>query len=148
MKKATLLFISFSLLITSICLVQCEKNSTPVNITLNDKPVSVIRAYIMGKWRVHYTFGGLCGTCISDREAYDEYYEFTADNRIKYTFNDVLQEDISLTWTTHQMGGWDYVHNIMAGRFEPYKIVNDTLLLAQPFLNCPDYDLLFLTKVK
>lgn len=35
-----------------------------MNITLHDKPLSTIQTYIEGKWKLNYTKGGLCGTCV------------------------------------------------------------------------------------
>ena len=138
------------------CFAQCKKEYTPLTITLYDKPLGTIQSYIQGKWRLHYMFGGICGSCKYDREIYNEYYEFLPNRRITYTYQNSMLADTTYKWITYQANSLDYVHNIIEYydkglvpyHFEVDKIINDTLVLAQPFLNNPDYMLYFLTKSK
>jgi len=157
MKK--ILFIAKFCLLLIFCLwfSDCKKSNNHVNIILYDKPLSVIQSYIQGKWRLHYTVGGICGSCKYDREPYNEYYEFSSNNKIIYTYRDSILVDTSFKWIIYQSpNAGNYIHNILEYydkksvlfHFEVDKVVNDTLVLAQPFLNNPDYMLYFFTKIK
>ncbi len=47
----------------------CEKNEPKIDtslhtITLYNKPLRVIKAYIKGTWKFVYAKGGYCGTCV------------------------------------------------------------------------------------
>ena len=50
-------------LASALCVSRCKKdNSTPIdrlNIVLYDKPLSVIRQHIQGKWQLIYGKGGI-----------------------------------------------------------------------------------------
>jgi len=48
-----------SLIIVVLCSFQCKKEKQPLNITLYDKPLSVIQSYVNGKWDFQYAYGGI-----------------------------------------------------------------------------------------
>jgi len=156
MKQMFYTFCNTLFLTILFCFAQCKKEQTALNITLYDKTQSVIQSYIQGKWKLQYMAGGICGTCKYDREQYNEYYEFLPNFRIVYTYQDSILIDTTYQWTTYQVNSSDYIHNIIEYYdknlvpyyFEADKIVNDTLVLAQPFLNNPDYMLFLLNKQK
>jgi hypothetical protein len=164
MKKLT--FTAYSVLLPMIffCFTRCNKQQpsidnargninpegTGLNILLYNKPLDTIRFYIQGKWRLHYQFGGICGTCRHDREQYNEYYEFLPNLTTKYIYQNAVKVDTTYTWTTYKANTQDYIHHIITEpyQFEVEKIVNDTLVLAAPFRYNPDYMLYFLTRSK
>ena len=57
----TIIKIGILILLFSSMGAGCEKDSEQLlhNITLYDKPLSVIQKYITGKWKLQYAFGGL-----------------------------------------------------------------------------------------
>jgi hypothetical protein len=157
MKKMFFMLRTASLLVMLFCFGQCRKekdNHVGLSITLYDKSLDTIQFYIQGKWRLHYMYGGICGTCKYNREGYNEYYEFKNNTKIIYTYQNSISVDTTYSWITYQANPSDYIHKIIEYydngtvpyHFEINKIVNDTLIMAQPFLNSPDYMLYFLTK--
>lgn len=159
MKKQIEILFFFSLTLLVFCFAKCNKESVTVNTTLFDKDTTTVNSFIIGKWKVHYQFGGICGNCKSDRENLNEFYEFKPNNGIAYTFQNVLQFDTKYAWLFYQSYPADYMHHILeysespvspvpSSRFEVVKIMNDTLILAQPLIDSPDYSEFFLTRVK
>ncbi len=159
MKKQIEILFVLSLTLLIFCYAKCNKDSSSVNTTLFGKDTTTVNSYIIGKWKVHYQFGGICGSCKNDRENLNEFYEFKPNNGIAYTFQNVLQFDTKYTWLFYQSYTTDYMHHILeyyenpapfvpASHFEVVKIKNDTLILAQPFIDNPDYSEFFLTRVK
>ena len=63
MKRITR-FCILPFLIFLFCSIQCRKEHNGLTITLYDKPLPVIQSYIQGKWKLDYTKGGICGSCI------------------------------------------------------------------------------------
>ena len=52
--------ILFTIIFTIVCFTSCKKKEhTPLNITLYDKPLSIIQAAIHGKWKLQYGKGGI-----------------------------------------------------------------------------------------
>ena len=144
------------LFMTIWCLTftQCKKHATALNITLYDKDTVTIKKYIEGKWKLHYYQGGICGSCKFDVENENIGYEFSV-NRIKIVSQNNPTVDTTYRFITYKSGTWDYNHNILEfyasvvqEHFECSEIKNDTLVLAQPFLNNPDYSEFFLTRIK
>jgi hypothetical protein len=159
MKKQIEILFVLSLTLLIFCHAKCNKESSSVNITLFDKDTTTINSYIMGKWKVHYQYGGICGSCKSDRENLNEFYEFKSNNGIAYTFQNVLEFETKYAWLFYQSYPADYMHHILeysvnpaslvpTSHFEVVKIKNDTLILAQPLIDSPDYSEFFLTRVK
>lgn len=157
MKKLSFIPLSILYLMALLCFSQCKKEKSPPiakksNIVLYNKPVEVIQGYIQGKWRLQYAYGGICGTCKYNKEAYNEYYEFGPNLKIVQTSQDSVLATATYKWVDYQMGPSDNIHHIIeyggAFQFEAVKIINDTLVLATPFLGNPDYQLLYLTKSK
>ncbi|MBV9961481.1 MAG: hypothetical protein JO072_04470 [Parafilimonas sp.] len=154
MRKAfqiTCLFAGFTFI---FCIAQCKKDSGYVNIILYNKPLSEIQSHIQGKWKLHYTMGGFCGTCKSDRELYNEYYEFLPNDRIRYTFQDTLLADAIINWLRYKPNGYSdsisvmefYDKRFSPNYFEPDRIVNDTLILVSPDRFTADAISYYLTK--
>ena len=152
MKKVFIL-----LFLTSFSSFSCKKNSNSlghINITLYDKPLSIIQYYVQGKWRLHYTKGGICSTCKSDREIYNEYYEFSPNDRIRYTFQDTIIADTVINWLRYKPGNYldsvtvmeFYDKRLSPNYFEAAKIYNDTLILYIPDMFNPDAIAYYLTK--
>lgn len=123
------------------------------NIILYNKPLSVIQSCIQGKWRSQYMLGGFAYGKY-DRLQYNEYFEFLPNNKIIYIYQDSILADTTYKWIAYRVNSSDYTHHIieyydkrlLPYHFEVVKITDDTLVLAQPFLNNPDYMLYFLTK--
>lgn len=135
----------------------CKKEIVPQissNIDLSDKPLSVIKSHIVGKWFVNYAKGGLCSTCIFDRKQYEEYYEFSANDRVKYTFKGNILADANLTWRSYKPSGYsndifvmEFIDNrLYPNFFQVDKIYNDTLILCSPDKYNPDYQSYYLTR--
>ena len=131
-----ILFLSGIIGITAFsCRKEKIKPQQKANITLYDKPLAVIRANIMGKWKLQYEKGGFCGTCIY-RNFQNFIWEFTSDNKFIQTYNDTLFVDSDIVWprikyfdgftylmSFHDLDGvpWNY---IVKG------IYNDTLVFS------------------
>jgi hypothetical protein len=64
MKKIHSLLLFLCLFTSSLYFLACKKDGNKVNITLHDKPLSTIRSYIQGNWKLSYAKGGFCGTCV------------------------------------------------------------------------------------
>ncbi len=70
MKKSLCLSFVIASMLILFCFAKCKKQNTPltentpITITLHNKPLDTIRSYIQGKWKLHYTKGGFCGTCV------------------------------------------------------------------------------------
>lgn len=134
----------------------CKKDTPTNDIILYDKTTIVTQSYIQGKWRVHYYYGGICGSCKQDMEMYNDYFEFKKNNGVVFTFQNMATADTAYQFTEYQQNSSDYIHNVIkfyTRSGSPYslevnKIKNDTLILAVPFINSPDYFSIFLTKTQ
>ncbi len=117
----------------------CKKDKTikpqyNTNIILYNKPLNVIRANIMWKWKLQYEKGGICSTCINNH--FKNYiWEFTSDNKIIQTYNDTLLVDSDIHWskvkymygTTYLMS---YYQGIVPLNLIVKGIINDTLVFS------------------
>ena len=125
----------------AITTYSCRKEKTVItpqynsNITLYNKPLNVIRANIMWKWKLEYEKGGICGTCIY-RNFQNFIWEFTSDNKLIQTYNDTLFMDSDIDWSLIKYSDVSiYVANVhdLDGVPWDYKvkgIYNDTLILS------------------
>ncbi len=69
------------LIVILLSLTNCKENDiTPTNIVLYNKPLKTIQHYIVGKWRLAYSKGGICSTCVHYCD--NCFIEFTPDNRV------------------------------------------------------------------
>ena len=117
------------------------------NITLYNKPLDVIRANILGKWKLEYEKGGICSTCINDH--FKNYiWEFTSDNKIIQTYNDTLLADSKISWLKGKdvYGRLTYLMNFYQGIVPIDLIVNyihdDTLVFSDNAADAVSYYLL------
>ncbi len=50
-------------IVSTVIIAGCVYNTLERNLILHDKPLSVIRSNIQGKWKLQYVKGGLCANC-------------------------------------------------------------------------------------
>jgi hypothetical protein len=138
MKHIRIPLVFFFLVFMLFCLARCEKDRKPippVNITLWDKPLSVIQSYIKGKWMLQYAYGGL-----STHKYFDLHnsYMILSPNHIVLG-NDSLRVvvDTTILWVRTDIGSNDFTYLLSyswSGYLWPeYYIVNqiknDTLII-------------------
>lgn len=131
----SILSVTLCLLIL-FCSIQCEKQTEHLNVTLYDKPLSVIQSYVQGRWKCHYGKGGIAANQI---QHYDNYYwTFTSDNRVQQSYNGDLVTDTTVKWVkalgTYTNGDSTFIMSFSDKRGYPNvyvadRIVNDTLVL-------------------
>src|ERR1700730_15894379 len=124
-----------SALLMALLLMYCKKSSEHLNITLHDKPVSVIQSYMQGKWELRYMKGGFATQTIQQT---DFFWEFGSDYRITEKYHGTIIVDTTITWV-RDLGlfiGTDstYLMNFFDKRGVPWVytvdgIYNATLLL-------------------
>jgi hypothetical protein len=69
---------------------------TSLTITLYDKPLDTIRAYLQGKWQCHYGKGGIIYNLV---RTYTDYYSsFLNNDRIIQLFNGNITTDTTINW--------------------------------------------------
>lgn len=134
MKQVLKIVYIFLGLMILISIVQCKKNSEQLNISLHDKPLSVIQSYVQGNWKLQYEKGGFCATCTNYINNF--YWNFTKDNKIQQTYNNTLITDTIINWEWSKPANVDstYIINFSDKRGIPYfyvayEIKNDTLVL-------------------
>lgn len=123
-------------LIILFCFAQCKKGRKPLNMTLYDKPLSVIRANIREKWQLRYGKGGIASNNV---QQYNNcYFEFNVDDKIKIITDNIVFTDTLITWInepgiyTNGTSTFTMNFNDKQGYPNVYivdKIVNDTLVL-------------------
>lgn len=150
MKKLSLPFgICFFIMIT-FSFVQCKKEHQSINISLYDKPLSVIQSYIQGKWELHYGKGGICGNCI---QYYNNlFWVITPTNQIQISKNGSFTTDTKINWIrdkgTYTNGDSTFIMSFFDKLGYPSnyvidKIINDTLILHE---NASDAVFYYFTK--
>ena len=133
MKTRQLFLVCFLLL----SFAGCKKEAHfPANMTLYDKPLSVIQTAISGKWKLEYGKGGITAKTI---QYYDNfYYDFSIRNRVKIINDGIVYADTTITWRNvtgiyadgaststmnfHDKSDYSYVYIVD-------KLINDTLVL-------------------
>ena len=124
--------LTFILAVTS-----CENGGIPkpiVDVSLKDKPLSVIKANIQGDWKLHKIHGGICGTCCQKRE--NEFCTLVND-RIKWETNGIIVTDTTVIWVNYDVFGdtsWTmsyYDKQMRPNYLTPDGIHKDTLILYQ-----------------
>ena len=156
MNKIKLINLAFIATISLVFVCSCQKSNNTTtkkaknqNIYLAHLPTDTIETYLNGRWRVRCMVGGNCGSCRYDRDYLFEYYTFLPNRRIIYSFQNSIFSDTTYSWSTYQEGSGDYIHNILSSRyasFEIEKIFNDTLIVAMPFINNPDFSRFYMTQ--
>jgi hypothetical protein len=146
MKKICHVFWALLLIAMSSYFVQCKKNigaksinTDSSNITLYDKPLSVIQSFIQGSWKLQYIKGGfvanfvyyptdstfnLYSTLGPTRIVFKNAARVTLDTTIAWVYIP-YRGDSSYAMAFHDYGGVPYT----LGAFE---MVADTLVLYQP----------------
>jgi len=127
-----ILFLSGLIGITAFsCRKEKIKPQHNSNITLYDKPLAVIQANIMGKWKLQYEKGGICASCVNDNFN-NIVWEFTDDNKIKQSYNDTLVNETIIIWTREKDIFTDltFIMNFYDNSFIVCGIHNDTLVLS------------------
>ncbi len=140
MKPILFVFKLCFFLIISLCVISCKKNNTiPVdrlNIVLYDKPLSVIRQYIQGKWQLIYGKGGIATTT---QYYYNNFWEFN-DDSLRILGDNNVRVDTAIHWIynlgTFTNGDSTYIMNFRdkLGYIYDYvvdQIYNDTLILHE-----------------
>jgi hypothetical protein len=124
-----------SVILLAILLPHCKKSTPGLNITLYDKPLSVIESYINGKWNLRYLQGGLALQTIQQS---DYFWEFRNGNRIKVNVYDVTITDTVINWVRDAglliNGDSTYLlelpdNRTLPGVYVVDGIFNDTLVL-------------------
>jgi hypothetical protein len=118
----------------------CEKDKNPVhlsNITLWDKPLSVIQDYTTGSWKLEYSYGGFTSHKSLDRI---NSYMILKPNHIKLG-NDSLGVvvDTTIVWVKYDIGTNDFTYllsfNWSGFPLPEYNVVqeikNDTLIIRE-----------------
>lgn len=139
----------YFLLITCLCFSNCKKSNNQKNITLNNKPLSVIQSYIKGKWQLEYETGGFCG-CVSTPKDSFFLYTILSPNKIIFKNSEEITIDTTINWEyINFFGESTYVMNFFSPSGVPFNfaakgIFNDTLILYQPG---PDGESFYYTKL-
>ncbi|TZF85708.1 hypothetical protein FW774_01125 (plasmid) [Pedobacter sp. BS3] len=147
-------FILFAItLINIICFTGCKKKEhSPLNMTLYDKPLSVIQAAIHGKWKLQYGKGGINAKMVQYYN--NSYYDFSTQNTVRVTYNDVIYADTTIIWRNeaeiYTNGLSTFTMNFYDKRGYPYihivdRFINDTLVLHDYAVDAVYY---YFTKVK
>ena len=126
-------------LTAALCVSRCKKNnSTPIdrlNIVLYDKPLSVIRQHIQGKWELIYGKGGFVANNIQYFR--NNFWEFN-DDSVKISDNSSVYANTSMHWNydlgTYTNGDSTYLMKFYDKESVPWvyvveRIYNDTLIL-------------------
>lgn len=115
-------------------LSSCKKDNQKTSIILYNKPLSTIKQYVQGNWKIVYEYGGLCGNC---KFTYNSYFiDITSNNKFVsnsflYTYDTttiywVKALDIYTLDSTYLMTFRD-IHDV-PWKFVIQQIYNDTLI--------------------
>lgn len=85
------------MLIFAFCFSQCKKDPAQLNITLNDKSLKTIKSHIQGRWRLQYTKGGICGSCVYPAKN-NQYMDIAGDRIIVGSDSAGVIIDTTITW--------------------------------------------------
>lgn len=138
MKKLVFSIKFYFLFIVCLCFSNCKKNKEPIdksNIVLYDKPLSVIKECIQGKWQLIYGKGGFASNTI--QYYHNNFWEFN-NNKIRIIDSSNTVADTTIRWVydrgTFTNGDYTYVMNFYDKRGYIYdyvvdQIYDDTLIL-------------------
>ena len=73
-----------------------ERDKLSVNITLHDKPLSVIKKYVSGNWKLQYAYGGLSVHKVVD--VHNSYMNLTSEHVIMGNDLYGVVVDSSIIW--------------------------------------------------
>lgn len=128
MKQLRKIIAFFSLAVIAALFTMCEKDE-PVNIVLWDKPLNVIQHYAIGKWKHHYSEGGIAGIKIVNKN--NSYMIIKTDHFLKGS-------DLGIYTDTSAV--WVKANNLI-GKIYPY-------LLKYPKRNSDLYESLLFIEIK
>lgn len=131
MKKLSFLFSASVFLVVIILFSQCKKEHTPLNITLFDKPLPVIQSYVDGKWKLQYSKGGICGTCVWPVK-HNPYLTLSSDRFVFENDSAGVIVDAPIVWKRVPWGSdstYLLSYKYTSGYFFVEGINNDTLTL-------------------
>ena len=112
----------------------CKKDNEGLlhNITLSDKPLSVIQKYITGKWRLKYAFGGLWAHKVINT---NNSYMILSPNHITKGNDSGIIVDTTLVWVKTDIGTNDFTYLFSyppsSISYIVDQIENDTLVITQ-----------------
>ncbi len=132
--KISMLFLFF-ILMGAGCEKDHESDQENVNITLYDKPLSVIQQYITGNWKLQYQIGGIAGGKYVDE--YNSFMNLTPNHIIMGNDLYGVVVDTITVWKRSLVGTNEYTYLLgypNSGWQSPkYYIVNqiknDTLII-------------------
>ncbi|MCF6332545.1 MAG: hypothetical protein L3J11_04595 [Draconibacterium sp.] len=139
MKPKKLKLLTLLLLLLPLCLVVlgtgCERDHESEqllhNITLSDKPLSVIQKYITGDWKLQYAFGGLLAHKVTD--TVNSYMILSPNYIIKGNDSRGVFVDSSIEWI-YKYDTYLLDYSYSEGVHFAYiieRIKNDTLMLTE-----------------
>lgn len=139
MKTCNYSVVSASLLLLSLAVIACKKNSERLNISLHDKPLAVIQSYVQGSWKLHHEEGGFCGPCIFyPKDSTFNLYLTLTPERIILRNAARVTVDTTTNWVYANISGdKTFIMNFRDRSGAPIvlgarEIVNDTLVIYQP----------------
>ena len=141
MKRQYHLPFLFFIVITAFCFSHCKKENNPLNITLYNKPVSTIKSYINGKWKIVYDLGGITGNIRHDYVNSFVEFKFLVIDSINETHNGstIIRSQIQwfkdrdlFTGDSINLLGFNYYQTGLPFAYRISQITNDTLVVTQP----------------
>ena len=124
-----------SVIVLGILALHCKKSTQDLNITLYDKPLSVIQSHINGKWALRYEHGGLALQTIQQS---DFIWEFSTGSRVTEYYHGGIIADTVISWVLNagllKNGDSTYLMQFPDKQGVPWVCVidgiyNDTLVL-------------------
>jgi hypothetical protein len=121
----------------SLIIAACSKDDPKVNIQLYDKPLSVIKANITGKWKLNYAYGGIVAQKHVDR--HNSYMIINPDHIIIGGDSTGIKVDTAIVWVRSKNIFNDSTY-LMSYKWSGYpfpeynivdRIKNDTLIVIQ-----------------
>jgi len=96
MKPFKISIRTIALLIVCYFFSECKKENTQLNIQLFDKPLTTIKSNIEGKWKLYYSKGGICASCLQRYASY--FWEFGSNDKIVEIYNQNITADTTIKW--------------------------------------------------
>ena len=134
-KEKILITVSAILLI--FCFTQCKNDNEELlhNVVLYNQPLSTIKKYINGKWKLEYIYGGF-----SSHKEIETHHSYMIINSDHITMGDDsrgIVVDTTIVWERTDIGTKDYTYLMSfswSGSLWPdYQIIdqikNDTLIV-------------------
>jgi len=144
-KEKILITVSAILLI--FCFTQCKNDNEELlhNVVLYNQPLSTIKKYISGKWKLQYSYGGL--SVHKYIEKHNSYMILSPDHIIIGNDSTGVIVDSSIIWVKTDIGSNDYTYLLSytwSGYLWPEheivkQIKNDTLIVRDYVSDGYDY---------